>query len=101
MFKIFDKNHDHWISVKEFIIGYAISNTKDVEKRLEYTFTLFDIDGNGFLTKNEIIHAVDVAFQFQGKSLNSFDTEAIRKVFESLDSSKDGKISKSTKLFFS
>jgi Ca2+-binding EF-hand superfamily protein len=98
MFKIFDRNHDDYISVKEFIIGYALSNTNDAEKKLDYTFALFDIDGNNYLTTFEIIQAIDIVLQFQEKKDKSYDIETIRRTFERLDTSKDGKISKSKKI---
>jgi Ca2+-binding EF-hand superfamily protein len=61
---------------------------------LEYTFSLFDLDGNNYLTRFEIMQAIDIVLQFQEKKENSFDVETIRRTFEDLDTSKDGKISK-------
>ena len=65
-----------------------------MEKKLEYTFSLYDIDGNGYLSKYEIIHAIDITLQFQENKQNSYDIEAVSKMFQGLDTSKDGKISK-------
>ena len=46
------------------------------------------------------MQAIDIVLQFQEKKENSYDVETIRRTFEDLDTSKDGKISKRKKNIF-
>eukprot|EP01118_Nematostelium_gracile_P017877 TRINITY_DN777_c0_g2_i2.p1 TRINITY_DN777_c0_g2~~TRINITY_DN777_c0_g2_i2.p1 ORF type:complete len:189 (-),score=47.33 TRINITY_DN777_c0_g2_i2:180-677(-) len=55
LFGSFDTNKDGSIDFKEFVIAISIMTKGTVDERLEFAFHMYDLDGNGFLEKDEVI----------------------------------------------
>eukprot|EP01098_Paradermamoeba_levis_P004012 TRINITY_DN1757_c0_g2_i1.p1 TRINITY_DN1757_c0_g2~~TRINITY_DN1757_c0_g2_i1.p1 ORF type:complete len:322 (-),score=143.72 TRINITY_DN1757_c0_g2_i1:31-996(-) len=53
-FNIFDSNKDGMIDVREFICGLSTLCRGSEEEKLEFDFRLFDSDGDGRLSRDEI-----------------------------------------------
>ncbi|CAF3242336.1 unnamed protein product [Rotaria socialis] len=76
IFRAFDADKSNTIDFREFLIGLSITSASNSTKiKLEWTFNVFDIDGNGLLTRRESLEVIDVIVRFyltsQGDSPNS------------------------------
>ncbi|KAM4539050.1 recoverin-like [Odontesthes bonariensis] len=56
VFRSFDTNDDGTLDFKEYIIALHMTSTAtgNTHKKLEWTFSLFDVDRNGHITKSEV-----------------------------------------------
>ena len=88
MFRVLDINEDSKVSYKEIMILWCIVAFTDVKTVLEKLFDIFDIDGNGSVTKSEMRTVVKDLSILSGSSTNH---EAI---FEDMDTNKDDFVDK-------
>ena len=76
--------------------GYLLTSKGDKRKKLEILFNMYDLDNNGYIDKDEIKKVVKSCLKLHNtelgeKGLNKLVTDC----FEELDTSRNGKISKS------
>lgn len=55
MFQLFDTDRTGHIDVKEFMIGLSNFSGASKEEKLKFAFSVFDEDGNGAITKDELM----------------------------------------------
>ncbi|CAF1097325.1 unnamed protein product [Rotaria sordida] len=61
IFRAFDLDKSNTIDFHEFLMGLSITSpTNSIKTKLEWTFNVFDIDGNGLLTRRECLEIIDV-----------------------------------------
>ena len=87
-FRVLDINDDSKVSYKEIMIVWCIVAFTDVRTVLEKLFDVFDIDGDGTITKTEMRTVVKDLSILSGTGTNH---EAI---FEDMDKNKDNKVDK-------
>jgi Ca2+-binding EF-hand superfamily protein len=65
IFRAFDLDKSNTVDFREFLIGLSMtSTTSSLETKLHWIFHVFDIDGNGLLTRNECLEVIDIIIRF-------------------------------------
>ena len=73
LFQLFDKDRSGQIDVREFMIGLQNYTGAGKDERLKFAFTVFDEDGNGVITKQELIKIL------KANHMATHDREVMRK----------------------
>ena len=99
VFRSFDTNGDKEIDFREFMVSLSATSRGTLNQKLEWAFKVYDINGDGFITRNEMlevyfaIHKV-MSVHDSGVKEESKNIEAqVDDVMYRLDKDHDGKIS--------
>jgi len=107
VFRAFDTDKSNTVDFHEFLIGLSmISTTSSAQKKLEWTFHVFDIDGNGLLTRRECLEVIETIVRFnqalQGDTLNpNIDyiiksaKRSMMKIFDNVNDNRTDKLTMS------
>jgi Ca2+-binding EF-hand superfamily protein len=107
VFRAFDTDKSNTVDFHEFLIGLSMtSSTSSPETKLEWTFHVFDIDGNGLLTRRECLEVIESIVRFnqslQGDTLNINTDQIINsakrsmmKIFDNVQDSRTDKLTMS------
>lgn len=90
LFQLFDKDKAGQIDVREFMIGLSNFTGAGKEEKLKFAFMVFDEDGNGVITKQELIKIL------KANHMASSDKEVMRKaetIMAQADKDGDGVVS--------
>jgi len=60
IFNQFDTDHSGRIDFREFLSALSIQMKGTLDEKLEWAFNLYDIDGTGFIEKNELVEIARV-----------------------------------------
>ncbi|KAL0166632.1 hypothetical protein M9458_038476, partial [Cirrhinus mrigala] len=55
VFRSFDANDDGTLDFKEYVVALHMTSSGKSNSKLEWVFSLFDVDKNGYVTKPEVI----------------------------------------------
>ncbi len=65
IFRAFDLDKSNTVDFHEFLIGLSMTSTSSLpQTKLEWIFLVFDIDGNGLLTRSECTEVIDALVRF-------------------------------------
>jgi len=111
LFHLLDSNKDGVVDLREFVSGLSMLCKGSIEEKLELSFKAYDLDGNGFISKDELgamfksawISGFKALSTIHGnqdlsmEDLNEFSEEMATlfadNAFETLDTNGDGKLS--------
>ncbi|OBZ85285.1 Calcium-binding protein NCS-1 [Choanephora cucurbitarum] len=88
VFNVFDEDKNGMINFKEFIVALSVTSRG----------RLYDIDSDGYITREEMLQIVDAIYKMVGSMVKlppDEDTpeKRVHKIFELMDTDKDGRLS--------
>eukprot|EP01105_Mastigella_eilhardi_P017258 TRINITY_DN3969_c0_g1_i1.p1 TRINITY_DN3969_c0_g1~~TRINITY_DN3969_c0_g1_i1.p1 ORF type:complete len:157 (+),score=64.92 TRINITY_DN3969_c0_g1_i1:460-930(+) len=99
IFKVFDDNHDNTINFREFVCALSVMTRGCPDEKLEFAFHMYDIDGNGYITKDELAQIMESFYKlvgplvtFSGKKYES-PAQLVDEFFVQMDANHDNRIS--------
>lgn len=94
LFRTFDVNHDGRIDFREFICSLSITTRGSFEEKLRWAFEVYDIDGNGVISLNEVLSIVRSINKMMGYiNDKNASTERIQDIFKNFDKNHDQMLS--------
>jgi Ca2+-binding EF-hand superfamily protein len=104
IFRAFDLDKSNTVDFREFLIGLSMtSTTSSPQLKLEWIFQVFDIDGNGLLTRSECLEVIDTIVRFNYSQQNDKDhlnleyllhsaKRSMMKIFDNVSDSQDNSL---------
>ncbi|XP_029718711.1 Kv channel-interacting protein 4 isoform X3 [Aedes albopictus] len=97
VFNTLDKDHTGILSFENFVQGLSILSRGTLEEKLCWTFSLYDINHDGKITREEMTDIVTAIYELMGEREDggTDDVQIKNKVdiiFQKMDSNRDGVI---------
>lgn len=95
VFKAFDVNCNGAISFRDHIVTLSTLLRGSVYERLKWTFKLYDLNGDGCISRGELAEVVQAVHELMGKRIAEDDKKTrdqVDRVFRKLDLNQDGVI---------
>ncbi|XP_076316095.1 frequenin-2-like isoform X3 [Tachypleus tridentatus] len=87
---------DGTIEFEEFIRALSVTSRGNLEEKLVWAFKLYDVDNDGFITREEMYSIVDAIYQMLGSQAKEDESESPRRrvdrIFEQLDKNNDNRL---------
>ncbi|XP_052707206.1 Kv channel-interacting protein 4-like isoform X2 [Crassostrea angulata] len=97
VFNTFDHDRNGSLSFEEFVMGLSVLSRGTLQERLQWAFNLYDINGDGFITKDEMTDIVSAIYEMMGRFSEPMvdentTKEHVERVFHKMDINRDGVI---------
>ncbi|KAH8421296.1 hypothetical protein KR009_000367 [Drosophila setifemur] len=95
VFNTLDQDHSGIVSFEDFVQGLSILSRGSVEEKLRWTFSLYDINGDGFITREEMTDIVTAIYELMGRLPDDCPEEEkikgkVEHIFQKMDINRDG-----------
>lgn len=96
VFNTFDTNKDGLVSFGDFLAGLALIVKGNTEEKLSWIFGLYDMNGDGHITRHEMLFIVSAIYEMvqTSQTIQRAVNMHVDRLFEKMDLDKDGVISK-------
>lgn len=97
VFNTLDKDHTGILSFENFVQGLSILSRGTLEEKLCWTFSLYDINHDGIITREEMTDIVTAIYLLMGDREDGGSDESqikskVEQIFEKMDTNRDGVI---------
>ncbi|XP_069131508.1 neurocalcin homolog [Argopecten irradians] len=92
-FRTFDINGDGVINFREFMCALSVKSRGRCEQKLRWAFRMYDIDNNGYVSREEMIEIIQAMFKMTGNGDAAAAEERTDKIFNLMDKNSDGQLS--------
>ncbi|XP_042617073.1 Kv channel-interacting protein 4-like isoform X2 [Cyprinus carpio] len=95
LFDAFDTDHNGSVSFEDFVMGLSILLRGTVQEKLNWAFNLYDINKDGYITKEEMLDIIKSIYDMMGKcTYPTLKEETPRQhveiFFQKMDKNRDG-----------
>ncbi|XP_061103658.1 Kv channel-interacting protein 1-like isoform X2 [Conger conger] len=95
LFNAFDSAHNGSIKFEDFVMGLSTLLRGSVTEKLQWTFNLYDINKDGYISKEEMTQIVSAIYDMMGKYTypalkGDVPRQHVDAFFEKMDKNKDG-----------
>jgi Ca2+-binding EF-hand superfamily protein len=87
-----DTDNSGTIEFKEFIIAVSVGTKGTAEQKLKWAFSIYDIDRNGSIEYDEMLHLFKSIFKMMPFDENETPQQRCRKIFDKMDINGDQKL---------
>ncbi|KAI3382262.1 hypothetical protein SNEBB_011444 [Seison nebaliae] len=97
VFRTFDTDSSGKIDFNEFLIAISITSHGDLRSKLNWAFTMYDIDRDGRIDKLELEKIVTAIYDLVGEDERGGENspkERVNKIFEIIDTNRDSYLTK-------
>uniref|UniRef100_A0A4W2CJT9 Calaxin n=1 Tax=Bos indicus x Bos taurus TaxID=30522 RepID=A0A4W2CJT9_BOBOX len=95
VFRGFDKDNDGCISVTEWVYGLSVFLRGTLEEKMKYCFEVFDLNGDSFISKEEMFHMLKNSLLKQPSEEDPDEgiKDLVEITLKKMDHDHDGKLS--------
>ncbi|XP_046904885.1 Kv channel-interacting protein 4 isoform X2 [Hypomesus transpacificus] len=95
LFNAFDTDHNGSVSFEDFVMGLSILLRGTVQEKLNWAFNLYDINKDGYITKEEMLDIMKAIYDMMGKCTypilkDEAPRQHVELFFQKMDKNKDG-----------
>jgi len=95
VFKAFDANRNGAISFRDMLVSLSTLLRGTLNEKLTWTFTLYDLNKDGFITKQEVLNVMVAVHELMGVHASPLmrqdEVEShVEQIFSRLDTNRDG-----------
>ncbi|OWF46379.1 hippocalcin-like protein 1 [Mizuhopecten yessoensis] len=96
VFRTFDTNRDGKVDFREFLIGLSVTSTDNIDQKLRWAFTMYDVDGDGTISRKEMLDMMASIYRMTPSIVKPPDVATpemmATKLFGNIDKNGDGSI---------